>query len=271
MHEIARDVAIVPMTIPNAYLVGDSGSWVLVDAGIPGNERRIRRAAETRFGPGARPRGILLTHGHFDHAGSAAGLADFWGVPIYVHRLEFPYLTGRSDYPPLDPTPPGFFSALSRFFPSSTLNLGDRLSALDESGPAPHLPEWECVYTPGHAPGHVAFFRRADGALIAGDAVTTMNLDSLIGTLTKKPELCRPPVPATTNWPQARESVRRLAALRPSLVAAGHGTPLREVQERMQALADNFPIPVRGRYVAEPVRFDENGIVYLPPRKATVK
>ncbi len=249
MHEIARDVAIVPMLIANAYLVGDAGAWVLIDAGIPGNERRIRRAAERRFGPGAKPRGILLTHGHFDHAGSAAGLADAWQVATYAHRLEFPFLTGECDYPPLDSTPPGFFSKLSQFFPSSTVNLGGRLSELQETG----LPEWECIHTPGHSPGHVAFFRRADGALIAGDAVTTMNLDSLIGTLMKRPELCRPPVPATTNWPLAHESVRRLAALRPSLIAAGHGPPLRGAEEQLQALADNFPIPVRGRYVFEPV------------------
>ena len=246
------------MTIANAYFIGTPECWLLADTGIPGNERRIRLAAEKRFGPGAKPRAILLTHGHFDHAGSAAGLADFWGVQVHVHRMEFPFLTGKSDYPPLDPTPPGFFSKLSRFFPSSTVNLGDRLSALAEM---PYLQDWECVHTPGHSPGHVAFFRRADGALIAGDAVTTMNLDSLIGTLMKKPELCRPPVPATTNWPQAHESVRKLAALQPSLVAAGHGPPLRGVQKQMQALADHFPIPIRGRYVAHPVHFDENDVV----------
>jgi glyoxylase-like metal-dependent hydrolase (beta-lactamase superfamily II) len=261
VHEIARDLAIVPMTIANAYLAGTRESWVLMDAGVRGNERRIRQAAEQRFGPGAKPRAILLTHGHFDHAGSAPGLADFWGVPVYAHRLEFPYLTGKTHYPPLDPTGPGFFSFLSRFFPSTTVNLGGRLAELAEQ-----LLDWECIHAPGHTPGHVAFFRRGDGALIAGDAVTTMSLDSLLGALIKRPELCRPPVPATTNWQNAHESVRKLADLRPSLIAAGHGPPMRDAADQLRSLADNFPIPSRGRYVADAVRADENGIVYLPPK-----
>jgi len=52
MQEIARDLAIVPMMIAHAYRVGSAESWVLVDSGTPGNEKNIREAAETRFGPG---------------------------------------------------------------------------------------------------------------------------------------------------------------------------------------------------------------------------
>jgi hypothetical protein len=46
MREIAPDVAIVPMLIANAYLVGNAVSWLLVDACTPGAERRIHRTAE---------------------------------------------------------------------------------------------------------------------------------------------------------------------------------------------------------------------------------
>ena len=41
----------------------------------------------------------MLTHGHFDHVSAAAELASEWRVPVYAHRLEFPYLTGESEYP----------------------------------------------------------------------------------------------------------------------------------------------------------------------------
>jgi Metallo-beta-lactamase superfamily len=85
---MAPDVAIAHTLISNAYLIGDAASWVLVDACTPGNERRIQHAAERRFGRSSRPRPILLTHGHFDHAGSAAPLADAWGVPIYAHSTQ---------------------------------------------------------------------------------------------------------------------------------------------------------------------------------------
>ena len=265
MYEIAPDVAVVPMLIANAYLAGNARSWVLVDTGVPGSQRTILRAAAKRFGAGARPKAIVLTHGHFDHAGSAGPLADAWEVPVYVHPLEFPFLTGRSHYPPLDSSPPGFFCSLSRLFPNSSVHLGSRLAPLDPTHPPPALEAWECHYTPGHTMGHVAFFRRQGAVLLAGDAVTTMNLDSFWGTVLKRPEICRPPVPATMDWTRARQSVELLASLHPSVVAAGHGVPIQDAARELQRLADRFPLPVRGRYVREPVRADETGVTYLPP------
>jgi len=243
MREIAPGVAVVPTLIANAYLVGDTASWVLVDACTPGNEARLRRAAERRFGRGSRPRAILLTHGHFDHAGSAGPLADAWNVPIYVHARELPYLTGKATYPPFYLKSPGFFTMLARFFPTTTVNLGARVHVLASDAPVPGLPDWETIETPGHTPGHVSFFRRRDRVLVAGDAVTTMDLDSFWGTVTKRKEVCRPPVPATVNWKDARRSVELLATLAPSWIAAGHGAPLHDTAGGLSQLARNFRTP----------------------------
>jgi glyoxylase-like metal-dependent hydrolase (beta-lactamase superfamily II) len=243
MREIAPGVAIVPTLIANAYLVGSENLWVLVDTCTPGNERRIRRAAERRFGRDSRPAAILLTHGHFDHAGSAGALADFWGVTIYAHPLERAFVTGRASYPPFDLSGPGFFTRIARFFPTGTVNLGTRVSALTPNQPPPGLPDWEVLETPGHTPGHVALFRRGDGVLLAGDAVTTMNLDSFPDTILQRKAVCRPPVPATMNWKDARRSVEKLAALRPSLIAAGHGAPMRDAAGELTHLAENFVFP----------------------------
>ena len=97
--------------------------------------------------------------------------------------------------------------------------------------------------TPGHTPGHVAFFRRADGVLLAGDAVTTMNLDSFWDTIPRRKQVCRPPVPATHDWKSARRSVELLASLRPSLIAAGHGIPMRDAADELSRLAEGFISP----------------------------
>ena len=266
MKEIARGLAIVPTTVSNAYLVGDAQSWVLVDSCAPGNAGLIKEAAEARFGVKAKPKAIVFTHGHFDHAGSAPELADLWKVKAYCHRMEFPFLTGKSSYPPLDTSAPGAFSFLARFFPSSTVNLGSRLFEFNGDLAQFDLPGWTTLATPGHTPGHISFFRRDDGILLAGDALTTLDLKSLIGMLTKRQALGPPPAAATYNWPQTRESVQKLAALKPFLIAAGHGDPMPAAASPLQLLAEHFPAPEHGRYVAEPVRFDEGGIAYLPPK-----
>jgi glyoxylase-like metal-dependent hydrolase (beta-lactamase superfamily II) len=266
MEEIASAVALVPMSIANAYLIGDAQNWVLVDSGIPGNAGEIKQAAQARFGPSTRPRGIVLTHGHPDHAGSALELADLWNVNVYAHTLELPYLTGRSNYPPLDFTAPGAFSFMARFFPSRTVNLGGRVVAWDGDLARFGVAGWRTIETPGHAPGHLAFFRSTDSVLLAGDALTTMNLDNAIDLITRRQQVCRPPVPATYDWQQARESVCKLAHLNPSLIAAGHGVPIRDAAAQLLELANQFPMPEHGRYVREPARVDESGITYLPPK-----
>jgi glyoxylase-like metal-dependent hydrolase (beta-lactamase superfamily II) len=256
------------MLFANAYLIGTPEQWVLVDTVTPFSAGAILRAAAELFGRESRPEGILLTHGHFDHAGSAMELAEYWDVPIYAHPLEMPYLTGRSDYPPPDPTVGGTLGLLSRVLPHSGRNLGRRLEALPLDGTVPGLPDWRWIHTPGHTPGHVSLFREADQVLIAGDALVTANQESLLQLLIQERELRRPPAPFTTNWITARQSIERLADLWPLVIAAGHGLPMEgpEIAGQLRTFAANFTPPARGRYVSCPAIADETGIVALPPR-----
>lgn len=268
LSSVADGVDRVPIVFVNAYLVGNpTGGWVLVDTGLPKTAARTRSAVEARFGAGARPEAIILTHGHFDHAGSALELARGWDVPIYAHPLELPFLTGRSDYPPQDPTIPGAISFISRFFPSSGYDFGTRVRPIPAGGEVPGLPGWRWLHTPGHTPGHISLFREADRVLLAGDAVTTMDLDSWEAQVTREPQLDRPPAPFTPDWRAARDSVQKLAELEPATIAAGHGVPMRgpDVADDLSRFAVQFPVPGEGRYVPQPARFDENGVVSIPP------
>lgn len=268
LQPVAPGVTRLPIVFVNVYLLDDpGGGWTLVDAGLPMTAARIRGAAEARYGTGARPDAIVLTHGHFDHAGSALELAREWDVPIYAHPLELPYLTGRSDYPPQDPTIGGAICFLSRFFPHSGYDFGTRVHPLPGDGTVPGLPEWRWVHTPGHTPGQVSLFREADRTLVAGDAVTTMDLDSWGAQVTREPELDRPPAPFTPDWTAARRSAERLAELEPEIIAAGHGVPIAgpDVAEALRRFAARFPMPGAGRYVPEPAQADATGVVYVPP------
>ena len=266
--EVAGGVVRVPTVFVNAYLVdAPGGAWVLVDTGLPGFAWRVRQAAAARYGAGSRPAAILLTHGHFDHAGSALELAKSWDVPVYAHKLELPYLTGRSDYPPQDPTVGGAIAQMSRVFPHHGYDFGRYVRALPEDGRVPALPEWRWLHTPGHTPGHVSLWRAADRTLLAGDAFATMNLDSWASQVTHERELSRPPAPFTPDWAAARRSVEVLAALAPARVAAGHGRSLAgpALAARLKRFAARFAPPPHGRYVGRPARADASGTVALPP------
>ncbi len=78
---------------------------------------KIKELAEYLFWPDSKPAGIILTHGHFDHVGAAQELASDWDVPVFVHLMEVPYLSGLSAYPPADPwAGGGLLSAVSSVF-----------------------------------------------------------------------------------------------------------------------------------------------------------
>ena len=94
-----------------------------------------KHSAAARFGKGARPSAILLTHGHFDHVGALEELAAEWEVPVYAHRIEHAYLDGSAAYPPGDPkVGGGLMAVLSPLYPTKPVNVSDYLQALPEDG-----------------------------------------------------------------------------------------------------------------------------------------
>ena len=254
-REIAPDVYFLQvgkgLMRSNVYFVRSGPSWVLIDAGAAKCREPIQKAADSLFGESARPVPIILTHSHPDHAGSARELARMWDCPVYVHPDELPLAgssisTVREYANPLDRwaiLP--FLRLLGRRRTQSMLSRAgfkDVALPLDPSVELPGLPGWKLVATPGHTPGHVAFFRAADRVLIAGDALLTVSLNSLWGLIQNKHTVSGPPWYTTWNWPAAKQSVASLATLEPRVLADGHGIPASgaETAGRIRAFSDRL-------------------------------
>jgi glyoxylase-like metal-dependent hydrolase (beta-lactamase superfamily II) len=234
--EIAPGVHWLPLRGANAYFVYSGKRWALIDAGFPGSGETIVAAARGLCGAAGRPESIVITHGHPDHVGSAVRLAAEWRVPILAPAGELPFIDGTALYPePL-------VAWLTRVLPRRVMealvrnsDLGDAVRPFDPQAGVPGLPDWVCVPTPGHTPGHTAFFRPGDRTLIAGDAVLTMAWPSRLGggdragwlwdLARREPRLSGPPTVVTCDWRDAAASVVTLAGLDPWVLATGHGTP----------------------------------------------
>ena len=272
--EVTLDLAFRRLTLVNVTFVGPEGApdrgWVLVDAGLPDSAVEIMAAASHRFGVLSRPSAIILTHGHFDHVGALAELAAHWDVPVYAHPLEHPYLDGRAAYPPPDPhVGGGLMSLVSRLYPREPVDVSTRLQALPTDGSLPGMSGWRWIHTPGHSVGHVSLWREADRTLLSADAVITTAQESAYAVALARTELHGPPMYFTQDWPSARRSVERLAALDPEILLSGHGLAVRgqAVRDALHRLArefDQVAHPADAHYQLHPARA-EDGTAYASP------
>jgi len=260
-REIAQGVYCMEVgkgiTRSNVYFIRSESSWVLIDAASANCSDLIMKTAESLFGANACPVSIILTHDHPDHAGSALELARKWGCQVYVHPDELPLATA-GDLSTIEryanPIDRWIILPLLRAMPRrrvelilSRASLKEVVHGFDPDAAVPNLPDWECIHTPGHTPGQVAFFRKGDRVLITGDALLTVNLNSLWGCLLwslrlNKQKICGPPWYSTWNKRAAKESVATLAGLEPRIIASGHGVPMtgEGTSRELRTFADHF-------------------------------
>jgi glyoxylase-like metal-dependent hydrolase (beta-lactamase superfamily II) len=255
---VLPDVYCYTDQIVNLVLIGnpeETSEFVLIDTGMPKSADEIKQIVKDRFGENARPKGIVLTHGHFDHVGSIVVLLKDWDLPVFAHELELPFLTGKKDYPPGDPqVDNGLVAKMSPYFPNHGINISAHVQPLPKDGTIPCLPCWKWIHTPGHTPGHISLFREKDRTLIAGDAFVTVKQESLYKVITQTQEISGPPKYYTTDWDAAYESVKKLEELKPQVAVTGHGLPMsgEELAKNLRLLVERFDEmakPVSGKYV----------------------
>lgn len=266
-YSLAEDVTGLKLLFVNVYFIGrpgDGNPWMLVDAGMQGSGNRIRKEAEYLFGKNNPPLCIVLTHGHFDHTGGLSELLKHWPeTRIYAHPQEIPYLTGKSSYPYPDPNAgDGAMAYMSWMFPIKPVHLGEKVFPVAVKVSELEFVDWHLISTPGHSPGHLSLYREKDGVLIAGDAFTTTNQNSLSSVLTQKMEIHGPPAYFTINWEVAKTSLEKLSQLKLHAAGTGHGPPVfgNDLVIGLQQLLTRFDqeeMPREGHYVQHPVDLKE--------------
>jgi hydroxyacylglutathione hydrolase len=137
----------------NCWLVGVAPRCAVVD---PGAESERIVAEIERLG--LVPEKILLTHGHVDHIAHCAHVADRYGLGLWVHRADLPYLE-RPQWPELE----ALLGARPCPAPERLLEGGEEI---DIAGLL-----LKVIHTPGHTPGGVCYLDEPSRTILVGDTL----------------------------------------------------------------------------------------------------
>ncbi len=215
-----------PARLMNVFLVEDDGGVTVFDGGIS-EMAPLVAAAGARLGGIKR---VVLGHVDADHRGAAPAL----GAPVYCHPAEqeaaasdSPY---RSYWDPSKLAPHGRALLWKRLLPAwdgGPLEIAGTVQEGDE------IAGFRVIDLPGHAPGQIGLFRDSDRLALVTDCFYVLDAQTGI----KRP--ARVPHGAfNADTDQARESIRKLAALDPSEAWPGHLGPVRgDVRSKLERAA----------------------------------
>lgn len=219
LTRITPRLHLLDFTIGQAYLWRDDrpehgaadAELTLVDAGWAGSADRTTAAIRAAGMDPDALRRIVLTHCHRDHVGAAQELADRHGAEIVAHRLDAPVVRGEAPVPEpdlLDWEIPLYEHGLT--VPEAPPTRVDR--EVEDGDVLGFGDGAVAVHLPGHTPGSMAVHLPRQGVLFAGDTVASVR-GVTFGVFHVDRAL-------------ALDSMRRLAALRPSVLCCGHGAPV---------------------------------------------
>jgi glyoxylase-like metal-dependent hydrolase (beta-lactamase superfamily II)/predicted ester cyclase len=214
-----------PQKTMNVYLLEDEGGLTLFDAGI--SDMTVALAAcAARLGGIKR---IVLGHADADHRGAAPGL----DAPVYCHPADRQAAESNETFRP--------YWDLSKLGPHGRLLLGRLLPIWDGGAvqiegtvqEGEQIAGFKVIDLPGHAPGQIGLYRESDRLALVSDLIYT--LDPQTGIKGR----ARLPHPAFDIDPeQARASIRKLAAISPSIVWSGHADAVRgDVSAQLESAA----------------------------------
>jgi glyoxylase-like metal-dependent hydrolase (beta-lactamase superfamily II) len=211
----------------NWFIVEDDGRLAVVDTGLPASWHSLERAVRELGRSLSDIAAVVLTHAHFDHMGFARRAHQELRVPVWAHERETPVVQHPWHYDHERSRLPYFmrYPRFRRIFTAmgkagalwvrgledvNTYAAGDQLEV-------PGRPQ--VVFTPGHTYGHCSLHYPERNALIAGDAIVTLNPY----TGGEGPQIVAGA--ATADSAMALSSLGALEATGAGTVLCGHGPP----------------------------------------------
>jgi len=220
--KIANNVEMLEIAMPQGgkmhpVLAWDDKDVVLFDTGLPGQMELISAAVEKAGFTLNQITKVLLTHHDMDHIGTAKQLAKH-GAKILAHEKEAPYVQGDLPSPKLSkmqermknlsPEERLFYDRIQSSLPDLYLPVDEILHDDEE---LPFCGGIKVVFTPGHTPGHTAYFLKKSKVLITGDAANISN-----------GELTGPNARNTLDMQKGEESFEKLKKMDADFVVCYH-------------------------------------------------
>ncbi len=204
------------LPVGRVYLISEGDGLTLIDASISMAAGPILKQID-KLGFAARDvRRILITHAHPDHIGALPALVKATGAEVWASRLERPVIEGAI---PVMRPPAETLRGLDKVMGAQGPMYFPRVPVARELRDGEVLGDvfggLQVLATPGHAPGHLAFWHPERRLIILGDVM--MHLPT---------RLLLPFAAFTHNMAEDIRSIGRVARLEPQVVCFGHGAPI---------------------------------------------